>query len=145
MSSSTHDNTSSRDYDTIMKLDPSTQKALDTIRDVAEASARIRDLVRAVRQSGAIDEISTTVHEAVIAARDGTKEINEIAKALKDTATQVEETAIAAREIGQAMRHLTQHINRSAIKTMKHRSGRVRQAPTKEKSKKRARDKVPHK
>jgi len=53
----------------------------------------------------------------VIAARDGTKEINEIAKALKDTAAQVEETAVAAREIGKAMRHLTQHINRSAIVT----------------------------
>ena len=46
---------------------------LDTIRDVAEASARIRDLVRAVRQSGAIDEVSTAVQEAVVAARDGTK------------------------------------------------------------------------
>jgi len=50
MSSSTHDNASSRDSNTITKVDPSTQKALDTIRDVAEASARIRDLVRAVRQ-----------------------------------------------------------------------------------------------
>src|SRR5215831_14293071 len=132
MSSSKHDNTS-RDSDTITKVDPSTQKALDTIRDVAEASARISYLVRAVRQSGAIDEVSTAVHEAVIAARDGTKEINEIAKALKDTAAQVEETAIAAREIGQAMRHLTQHINRSAIVT----SETVREGPTKEKSKKR--------
>src|SRR5215831_17721025 len=129
MSSSTHDNTS-RDSDTI--TNPSTQKALDTIRDVAEASARIRDLVRAVRQSGAIDEVSTAVQEAVVAARDGTKEINEIAKALKDTAAQVEETAIAAREIGQAMRHLTQHINRSTIVT----SETVREAPTKVKSKK---------
>ena len=132
MSSSTHDNASSRDSDT--KLDPSTQKALDTIRDVAEASARIRDLVRAVRQSGAIDEVSTAVHEAVIAARDGTKEINEIAKALKDTAAQVEETAVTAREIGKAMRHLTQHINRSAIVT----SETVREAATKVKSKKKS-------
>ena len=79
MSSSTHGNTS-RDSDTITKLDPSTQKALDTIRDVAEASARIRDLVRAVRQSGAIDEVSTAVQEAVIAARDGTKEIMKLLK-----------------------------------------------------------------
>jgi hypothetical protein len=53
-----HDNASSRDSD-------HTQKALDG--DVAEASARIRDLVRAVRHSGAIDEVSTAVHEAVIA------------------------------------------------------------------------------
>jgi methyl-accepting chemotaxis protein len=124
--SSTHDNASSRDSDTMT--------AVDTIRDVAEASARIRDLVRAVRQSGAIDEVSTAVQEAVIAARDGTKEINEIAKALKDTATQVEETAVAAREIGEAMRHLTQHINRFAIVT----SETVREAATKVKSKKKS-------
>jgi len=51
---------------------------------------------------------------------------------LKDTAAQVEETAIAAREIGKAMRHLTRHINRSAIVT----SETVREAPTKVKSKK---------
>ena len=76
----------------------------------------------------------TAVHEAVIAARDSTKEINEIAKALKDTATQVEETAVAAPEIGKAMRHLTQHINRSAIVT----SETVREAPTKVKSKKKS-------
>src|SRR5215813_3394114 len=133
MSSSTHDNTS-RDSDTI--TNPSTQKALDTIRDVAEASARIRDLVRAVRQSGAIDEVSTAVQEAVVAARDGTKEINEIAKALKDTAAQVEETAVAAREIGEAMRHLTQHINRSALVTSE---TKKRRTATKVKSKKRTR------
>jgi hypothetical protein len=57
--------------------------------------------------------------------------------ALKDAA-QVEETAVAAREIGEAMRHLTQRINRSAIVTMKHRSGTVSEAPTKEKSKKKS-------
>src|SRR5215831_12388174 len=131
MSSSTHDNTS-RDSDTI--TNPSTQKALDTIRDVAEASARIRDLVRAVRQSGAIDEVSTAVQEAVVAARDGTKEINEIAKALKDTVTQVEETAVAAREICEAMRHLTQHINRPAVVT----SETVRKTATIVKSKKKS-------
>jgi hypothetical protein len=49
---------------------------------------------------------------------------------LKGTAAQVEETAVAAREIGEAMRHLTQHINRSAIVT----SERVGEATTKVKS-----------
>jgi hypothetical protein len=66
MSSSTHDNASSRDSDTITKIDPSTQKA--------------------------------------------------------------------AREIGKAMRHLTQHKNRSAIVT----SETVREAATKVKSKKKS-------
>jgi hypothetical protein len=53
-------------------------KRLDTIREVAsnirEASSRMRDVVRAVHRSGAIDELATAVHEAMIAARDTTKE-----------------------------------------------------------------------
>jgi hypothetical protein len=54
---------------------------------------------------------------------------------LKDTAAQVEETAVAAREIGEAMRRLTQHINRSAIVT----SETVREKATKVKSKNKVR------
>lgn len=63
MSSSIHDNATSRGFDTITTIDPSTQKTIDTIRDVArnirEASARMRDVVRALHQSGAIDELAT--------------------------------------------------------------------------------------
>ncbi len=124
MSSSTHDYTSSRDSDRITKIDPSTQKTIDTIRDVAknirEGSARIRDVVQAIHQSGAIDELVTAVHEAVIAARDTTKEINETAKELKErgvikeTATNVEETVVAAREIGESVKHTAQQIGESA-------------------------------
>src|SRR5215831_6595826 len=82
MSSSIHDNSTSRSSGTITKIDPSMQKTIDTIRDVAknmrDTSARIRDVVQAIHQSGAIDELVTAVHEAVIAARDTTKEINEV-------------------------------------------------------------------
>ena len=53
-------------------------------------------MVQAVGESGAIDELATAIDEVVIAARDSTKEINEIAKALKDTAVQVEGTASTA-------------------------------------------------
>jgi len=117
MLSSIHDDTS-RDSDTITTVDPTTQTAIDIIRYVAinirEASARIKYLVQAVRESGAIDELTTAVDEVVIVARDSTKEINEIAKALKDTAVQVEGTVVAAREISEAMRHTAQQINRSA-------------------------------
>ena len=44
---------------------------------------------QAVRESDAIEELATAIDEVVIATRDSTKEINEIAKALKDTAVQV--------------------------------------------------------
>jgi methyl-accepting chemotaxis protein len=117
MSSSIHDNTTG----TITTVDPTTQTSIDTIRDVAsnirEASARIKYLVRAVRENGAIGELATAVDEVVIVARDSTKEINEIAKALKDTAVQVEGTAVAACEISEAMRHTAQQINRSTSAT----------------------------
>lgn len=99
---------------------------------------RMRDVVRAVRQSGAIDELATAVHEAVIAARDTTKEINETAKGLKergvikDTATHVEETAVAAREIGKALKHTAAQIGESIPLT----SETLKEAATKVKSKK---------
>ena len=70
-------------------------------KNIREGSARIRDVVQAIHHSGAIDELVTAVHEAVIAARDTTKEINETAKELKErgvikeTATNVEETVVA--------------------------------------------------
>jgi methyl-accepting chemotaxis protein len=140
MSSSIHDNTTSRRSDTL--IDPSTQKTIDTIRDVAknirEASSRIRDVVRAAHQSGAIDELATAVHEAVIAARDTTKEINETAKELKehgvikDTATNVEETVVAAREIGESVKDMAQQIGESTPLT----SETLREGATKVKSKK---------
>jgi methyl-accepting chemotaxis protein len=113
------------------------QKTIDTIRDVAknirEASARIRDVVQAIHQSGAIDELVTAVHEAVIAARDTTKEINETAKELKErgvikeTATNVEETVVLAREIGESVKHTVQQIGESAPLT----SETLREATTK--------------
>ena len=144
MPSSIHDNSTSRSSDKITTIDPSTQRTIGTIRDVAsnirEASASMRAVVRAVCRSGAIDELATAVHEAVIAARDTTKEINETAKGLKecgvikDTANNVEETAVAAREIGEAVKHTAHQIGESAPLT----SETLREAATKVKSKKKS-------
>ena len=68
-------------------VDHSTQKTIQTIKDVAsnirEASSRMRDVVRALRESGAIDD-HIAIHEAMIAARDTTREINNTAKELKE-------------------------------------------------------------
>ena len=123
MSSSIRDNTNSGSPDAISTIDPSTQKTIDTIREVAsnirEASAKMRDVVRAVHQSGAIDELATAIHEAVLAARDTTKEINQTAKELKergvikDTAANVEKTIMAARGIGESVKDTVQQIGES--------------------------------
>jgi predicted dinucleotide-binding enzyme len=62
----------------------------------------------------------TAVHEAIIAARDTAKEINETAKELKErgvtkeTATNVEETVVVAREIGESVKHTVHQIGESA-------------------------------
>jgi uncharacterized protein YjgD (DUF1641 family) len=112
---------------TAATVDPSTQRTIQTIKDVAnnirEASSRMRDVVRALHESGAIDELTAAVHEAMIAARDTTREISETAKELKDrgvikgTATAVQETAAAAREIGDTARDTAQQVSESTPRT----------------------------
>lgn len=124
MSSPSIDNSESKNPDTGTTVDPSIQRTTRTIKDVASnirvASSRMRDVVRAVRESGAIDELTTAVHEATIAARDTTREISETARELKergvikDTATAVEETTVAAREIGETAKHTAQQVGESA-------------------------------
>jgi hypothetical protein len=56
----------SRNPKTAPTVDPSTQRTIQTIKDVAnnirEASFRMRDVVRALRETGAIDELTTAVH-----------------------------------------------------------------------------------
>jgi uncharacterized protein YjgD (DUF1641 family) len=118
---------SSSIYDSDLKaptVDSSTQKTIQTIKDVAinirEASSRMRDVVRVLRESGAIDELTAAIQEAMIAARDTTREINETAKELKergvvkDTATVVEETVAIAREIRESVIHTAQQVSESA-------------------------------
>jgi len=97
----------------------------------------MREVVRAVHQSGAIDELATSVHEAMIAARDTTIEICETAKDLRErgvireTATNVEETAAAAREISDTAKHTAQQVGESAPLT----GEALRKAATRVKSK----------
>ncbi|MGB8936493.1 MAG: hypothetical protein WCC17_15475 [Candidatus Nitrosopolaris sp.] len=78
--SSSIDDSQSRSPKAAPTADPSTQRTIQTIKDIAsnirEASSRMRDVVGALRESGAIDELTTAVHEAMIAARDTTREIS---------------------------------------------------------------------
>lgn len=73
-------------------------------KNIRESSLRVRDTVRILRQSGAIDELADAVHTAVVASRDTAKEISEAARELKEsglineTAAAIEDTTLAARQ-----------------------------------------------
>ncbi len=86
-SSSIHEREEETDKSTVT-LDEKTQKTIDSIKNIAsnirEASNKTRDTVRVLRQSGAINELTAAISEAMIAARDTTREINETAKDLRD-------------------------------------------------------------
>lgn len=146
MSFPAHGNTISRNPNAITTKttsDSSIQKTIVTIKYVAsnirEASSTMKDVVRAAHQSGAIDELATAVHLAMIAARDTTKEIREAAKRLKergigDTDTTVKST-VGAGEIGEKVKHTTQQVAESAPLTAE----ALREVGTKVKSKRKTR------
>jgi methyl-accepting chemotaxis protein len=73
-------------------------------KNIRESSIKIRETVRIVRQSGAIDELADAIHTAAVASRDTAKEINEAAAELKEsglvkeTAAAIEGTTLAARQ-----------------------------------------------
>jgi len=88
-----------------------TAEAIKNIaRNIRESSYKMREAVRAIRQSGAIDELSEAVKEATIAARDTAKEISDAAKdmrergVIRETISAAEEVNIAARETAQTVR-----------------------------------------
>jgi hypothetical protein len=79
-------------------------------KNIREGSYKMREAVRVIRQSGAIDELTEAVREATIAARDTAKEISETARdmrehdVIRETINAAEETNIAARETVQTVR-----------------------------------------
>ena len=88
-----------------------TAEAIKSVaKNIRETSYKMREAVRAIRQSGAIDELTEAVREATIAARDTAKEISDTARdmrergIIRETIDAVEETNIAARETAQTVR-----------------------------------------
>src|ERR687897_2850256 len=89
------------------------EQTADAIKNVAknirESSYKMREAVRAIRQSGAIDELTEAVREATIAARDTAKEISDTARdmrergIIRETIDAAQETNIAARENAQTI------------------------------------------
>src|ERR671921_1554319 len=90
------------------------QQTAETIKNIArrirEESIRMRELVVAIRQSGAVEELVDSFREASLATRDTAKEINEAARALRDrgaireTAVAIDETTKAAQETAETVR-----------------------------------------
>ncbi len=90
------------------------EKTAEAIKNIAksirEASIKMRDTVKTLRESGAIEEITQAIYEATVAARETAKELNNVAKELtdrgiiRDTAAAVEQTSMAARETVEIVR-----------------------------------------
>ena len=70
--------------DTLKTSGVNPEKTAESIKNIAksirEASAKMRETVRTLRESGAIDEITQAVYEATVAARDTAKELNDAGK-----------------------------------------------------------------
>src|SRR5512145_2033181 len=64
------------------------QQTAETIKNIArrirEESIKMREMVIAIRQSGAVEELVDSFREASLATRDTAKEINDAARALRD-------------------------------------------------------------
>lgn len=103
------------------------ERTAESIKNIAkairEASMKMRETVRTLRESGAIDEITQAIYEATVAARDTAKELNDAAKDLKergiikDTATAVEQTTLAARETAEIVKDTARQTAEMAPRT----------------------------
>src|SRR5918912_625689 len=99
--------------------DMTPEQTAEAIKNVAknirEGSYKMREAVRAIRQSGAIDELTEAVREATIAARDTAKEINDVAKDMKERGV-IQETIVAAEEVNIAARDTAQTVRETVAK-----------------------------
>jgi hypothetical protein len=94
-------------------VDPSLIRPIFMIKEVAknlrDSSHKMREMVKALRESGAIDELSEAVKEATIAARDTVKEVNDATNDLKEKGV-IRETLVAAEEVNNAARETMQTV-----------------------------------
>src|ERR687892_2917959 len=117
-------NTSTTNTSADMTPSVDAQKTAETIKGIArrirEESIRMRELVIAIRQSGAVDELVDSFREASLATRDTAKEINDAARALRErgaireTAVAIDETAKAAQETAETVRGAAREVGEAA-------------------------------
>ena len=93
--------------------DMTPEQTADAIKNIArnirESSYKMREAIKAIRQSGAIDELTEAVREATIAARDTAVEISDTAKDMRERGV-IRETIIAAEEVNVAARETAQTV-----------------------------------
>ena len=115
MSSSTADNTSQTARTSITEMTP--EQTAEAIRNIArrirEESAKMKETVKIIRQSGAIEELTEAVKEATLAARDSAREINGVASDLKQRGV-IRDTISAGEEIGATAKE-TAHTVRETV------------------------------
>lgn len=135
-------NTSTTDTTAGMTPSVDAQHTAETIRSIArrirEESIRMRELVHAIHQSGAVDELVDSFREASLATRDTAKEINDAARALRDrgaireTAVAIDETAKAAQETAETVRVAAKEVEEAApitSETVRKTGRRLRRSP----------------
>jgi methyl-accepting chemotaxis protein len=109
-------------------LDPGLQRKIEGMRNAAatikDVSVRIRDTVRILRQSGAIDEVVSAVHESSIAMRDTTREISKVTSEirkrgiLRETAKTIDETISAAKDTSESLKNSLIEVKEEAPQTV---------------------------
>jgi uncharacterized protein YjgD (DUF1641 family) len=82
-------------------------------QNVREQSIKFRDIVRSMRESGALKEISEAARDAVAASRDAARDISETAKELRESGV-VDDTAAAIRETRDIARDTAKGISEKA-------------------------------
>ena len=108
---------------TVMSAEQLAQSIKDVARRIREESAKMRDTVKVINQSGAIIELTNSVRDATIAARDTSKEISQTARDLKDRGV-IKDAAIAfddsvrnAKETAQTVSTLSEEVRQKVPET----------------------------
>ena len=63
-----------------MTLEYTSEAIKNVANNIPESSYKMREVVKAIHQSGAVDDFTEPVRKATITARDTAREISEIAK-----------------------------------------------------------------
>jgi methyl-accepting chemotaxis protein len=100
--STAENNTSATGTGGTSVIDMTPEQTAEAIKNIAknirESSNKIREAVRTIHKSGAIDEVIEAIREATVAARDTAKEVNDVAKDMKERGV-VRETINTAEEV----------------------------------------------
>lgn len=97
-------------------------EAAENIRKIAQnvrdSSIKFRDIVKSMRETGTLKEISEAARDAVVASRDAARDISESAKELRESGV-MDETAKAVRE--------TEQIARDTVRDMSEKANKLKQ------------------